>query len=178
MAIKNPAPYKSIARAYTRHSRVSSKAYIRTVPPQAIVKFVMGDAAKFNKNGYNYLVEIKSKQDAQIRDVSVEAARNLLHREIGLDIGADYYMSVGVYPHHILREHKQAAIAQADRISSGMSLSFGKSVGRAAQVHKGKPLFTIAFNTAEDVRKFRPIYDKVKQKFACTTALVVTPIKK
>lgn len=176
MAIKNPAPYKAIARPYTRHSRVSSKAYVRTVPPQSVVKFIMGDGAKYNRNGFAYRVRIISKQDAQIRDVSIEAARTLMTREIAAAIGADHYMAVSIFPHQILREHKQAAQAQADRISSGMSLSFGKAVGRAAQVYAGRPLFTLAFNNEEDVRKFRPIYNMVKQKFACTTTLEVTKV--
>src|SRR3989344_8469000 len=106
MVIKNPGPYKLLARPYTRNSRVSSKAYIKTVPPQSVVKFVMGNAAKFNVNGFKYIVKIVSKQDAQIRDVSIEAVRTLFTREIEAQIGTDFYLAVGVYPHQILREHK------------------------------------------------------------------------
>lgn len=176
MVIKNPAPYKAIARPFTRNSRVKAKAYIKTIPPQAVVKFIMGDAAKFNRNGYKLKVEIISKQDAQVRDVALEAARNMFHRDIEAEIGMDYYMAVSVFPHHILREHKQAAVAQADRMSQGMSLAFGKSVGRAAQVYAGKSLFMFAFNTDEDIVKFRQIYGKAKQKFPCTTKLIVTKL--
>ncbi len=178
MVIKNPAPYKAIARPFTRNSRVSSKAYIKTVPPQAVVKFVMGDSAKFNRNEYGWVVKIVSDEDAQVRDVALESARNHFNREIGEQIGADHYISVAVFPHHILREHKQAAVAQADRMSSGMSLSFGKSVGRAAQVRKGKSIFICGFNTEEDVRKFRKIYSAVKPKFPCTSHLEITQVEK
>lgn len=171
MTIKNPAPYKAIQRPFTRNSKVRSKAYIKTIPQTAVVKFVMGNASKFTQGKFPYIVSILSKEDAQIRDVALEAARNGFHRNIEKDIGMDYYMNVAVYPHHILREHKQAAVAQADRMSSGMSLSFGKSVGRAAQVRKGKPMFIFGFNTESDINKFRAILKKVRPKFCMTIAL-------
>ena len=178
MAIKNPAPYKAFQRPFTRNSKVRSKAYIKTVPQTAVVKFVMGKAAKFTNGEFKYTVKILSKEDAQIRDVALEAARNGFHRNIENDIGLDYYMNVAVYPHHILREHKQAAVAQADRMSSGMSLSFGKSVGKAAQVRKGRPLFIFGFNTESDINKFRTILKKVRPKFCMTISLDIQENKK
>lgn len=176
MAIKNPAPYKSIQKPFTRNSKVRSKAYIKAVPQTAVVKFVMGNAAKFNEGRYPFIIRILSKESAQIRDVALEAIRNQIHRMLEKEVGSDYYMNVAVYPHHILREHKQAAVAQADRMSSGMSQSFGKAVGKAAQVQKGKELLIFAFNTESDVNKFRAIFKKVKPKFCMTTSLEVSKI--
>ena len=174
MVIKNPAPYKAIQRPFTRNSRVRSKAYIKSVPQTAVVKFVMGNAKKFNEKGYPFTVKMISKEDAQLRDNSLEAVRNHLTRTIEAAIGADYYLAVSVYPHHILREHKQAAVAQADRMSQGMSLSFGKAVGKAAQVYVGKPIYTLGLNNESDVNKFRNIFSKVKSKLACRTALNIS----
>ncbi len=174
MVIKNPAPYKAIQRPFTRNSKVKSKAFIKSVPQTAVVKFIMGNGAKFNEDGFNFTIRIISKEDAQIRDVSLEAARMQFHRGLEKDVGTDYYMAVSIYPHQILREHKQAAVAQADRMSSGMSQSFGKSVGKAAQVFAGRPLFTFAFNNEADVNKFRALYKKIKPKFACRTSLDIT----
>lgn len=177
MVIKNPAPYKALARPFTRVSRVKSQAYIKTVPANAVVKFVMGNSSKYNSNGYRFKVEVISKEDSQLRDVALESGRSHLHRDIEENIGTDYYMAVSVYPHHILREHKQAAVAQADRMSSGMSLSFGKSVGKAARVHEGKALFTFGFNLQEDVVKFRELYERTKSKFNMVTYLKVTDMQ-
>jgi len=171
--IKNPAPYKEIARAFTRKSRVRSKGYIKSVPPSHLLKYNMGNSNKFNTNGFPIIVHVKSKQAAQVRDVALESVRNHLHREIELQIGADYYMRVGLAPHQILREHKQAAVAQADRISSGMSLSFGKCVGRAAQVFIGQDVLTLGFMNDEDVSKFRHIFSNAKSKLPILTTIVV-----
>jgi large subunit ribosomal protein L10e len=56
---------------------------------------------------------------------------------------AGYYLKIRVHPHQILRENKMASGAGADRISQGMSLSFGKTVSRAARVKKGQHVFTV-----------------------------------
>jgi len=176
MVIKNPAPYRGIQMPYTRRSRVKSKAYIKTVPPSAVVKFVMGDSKKFNNNKFPYKAEIISNVDCQIRDAALEASRQQISRELLETIGTDFYLSVGVYPHHILREHKQAAVAQADRMSQGMTLSFGKTVGRAAQVHKGKSIFTIGVSSEGALVKLREIYRKTKSKLPIVTRFEVTKI--
>ena len=173
MVIKNPAPYKAIQKPFTRNSKVRSKAYIKSVPQTTIAKFVMGNTEKFNGKKYLFTINILSKENAQIRDVALESIRMQVHRMIEKEIGTDYYMNVAVYPHHILREHKQAAVAQADRMSSGMSQSFGKAVGKSAQVSIGKELFILAFNTESDVNKFRAIYNKVKSKFCMRTSLEI-----
>ena len=177
MVIKNPRPYKALQRPFTRNSRVKNKAYIKTVPPTAVVKFVMGNSSKFNSNGYKFTIKVVSKEDAQIRDVALEATRNQFHRNLDKNVGSDYYMNIGVYPHQILREHKQAAVAQADRMSQGMSLSFGKAVGKAARVKKGKALYIFGFNDLVAVNKFRTIYNMVKPKFACKTGLEIVENK-
>jgi len=177
MVIKNPGPYRGIQMPYTRISRVKSKAYIKTVPPNSVVKFVMGNSQKWNRKEFPFKIEIQSKVDCQVRDVSIEASRQQILREINETIGTDFYLAVSVYPHQILREHKQAAVAQADRMSQGMSLSFGKTAGRAAQVHKGHALFTIGLNTESDIVKAREIYRKTKAKLPITTRFEVTKVK-
>lgn len=177
MTIKNPAPYKNLQRPFTRKSRVKSKGYVKTVPPSHLLKYTMGNSNKFNTNGYPIIVHVISKQDAQVRDVALESIRNHLHREIELQIGADYYMRVNAAPHQILREHKQAAVAQADRISSGMSLSFGKCVGRAARIHKGNDVLVFGFMTDDAVVKFRNIFSNAKSKLPILTTTVVEKLK-
>jgi large subunit ribosomal protein L10e len=176
MVIKNPGPYRDLQRPYTRKSRVKSKAYIKTVPPSAIVKYVMGDTKKWYAKGFAYRMDILSEVDCQIRDVALEASRQMILREITEQIGNDFYFNVAVAPHHMLREHKQAAVAQADRMSQGMALSFGKTAGRAARIHIGKAIFIIGLNNEEEVAKVRAIYNKTKQKLPTVTRIEVIKI--
>ncbi len=42
------------------------------------------------------------------------------------------------YPYHIYRENPLASGAGADRMSTGMQKAFGKTVGRALQIHIGE----------------------------------------
>jgi large subunit ribosomal protein L10e len=176
MVIKNPGPYRDLQRPYTRKSKVKSKAYIKTVPPQAIVKFVMGNTKKWIANEFPFRADIRSEVDCQIRDVALEASRQQILRETANDLGTDFYFNVAVAPHHILREHKQAAVAQADRMSQGMALSFGRTAGRAARVHKGKSIFILGLPTEEAVARLRAVYNKTKQKLPTVTRLDVTKI--
>ena len=178
MVIKNPEPYRNLQRPYTRVSRVKSKAYIKTVPPSSIVKYVLGDSKKWYAKEFAYRMDILSEVDCQIRDVALEASRQQILREITEQIGNDFYFNVAVAPHHILREHKQAAVAQADRMSQGMALSFGKTAGRAARVHKGKAIFIMGLNSDEEVAKVRAIYNKTKQKLPIVTRIEVSRIQK
>jgi large subunit ribosomal protein L10e len=48
----------------------------------------------------------------------------------------------------ILRENKQATGAGADRISQGMSQSFGKTVGSAARIYPNQPIISISTTPA------------------------------
>ena len=52
-------------------------------------------------------------------------------------------MVVNLYPHHVLRENKMITGAGADRMQTGMAHSFGRAIGTAAQVKKGKTLMTV-----------------------------------
>jgi len=176
MAIKNPAPYRDLQRPYTRKSKVKSKAYIKTVPPASIVKFVMGNSQKWFKNEFPFRMDILSEVDCQIRDVAIEACRQQILREVTEQIGNDFYFNVAIAPHHILREHKQAAVAQADRMSQGMALSFGKTASRAAQVHMGKAIFILGLPSEDAVAKVRAIYSKTKQKLPIVTRIEVVKI--
>jgi large subunit ribosomal protein L10e len=55
----------------------------------------------------------------------------------------NFHFKVRIYPHHVLRENKQATGAGADRVSEGMRLAFGKAVGSAARVEPGQVVFSV-----------------------------------
>jgi large subunit ribosomal protein L10e len=63
-----------------------------------------------------------------------------MHKRAGVQ---NYHLKVRIYPHHVLRENKQATGAGADRVSDGMRKAFGKAVGTAARVRSGQKVLTI-----------------------------------
>src|SRR3989338_3663247 len=134
-------------RPYTRRAvRVHNKEYIRGVPGSKLHTFEMGN----KKKSFNSSVSLYPKANTTIRhnalDASRVAANAYLKKAIGNEV--EYFIRVRVYPHHVLREHAQAAIAQADRFYQGMSHPFGKPSGVAARVRKDQPILTIYMNKA------------------------------
>jgi len=132
--------YRRLERPYTRISKFREKSYIRVSPNPKIVKFNTGSLNK----SFTYKAHLVSKQDLNIRDNALESARQcgnrLLEKKVGL---ANFAMHIRVYPHHILRENPLAAGAGADRLSTGMSHSFGKPIGIAARIRKGQEVITV-----------------------------------
>ncbi len=58
----------------------------------------------------------------------------------------NFHLKIRTFPHHVLRENKQATGAGADRVSEGMRLAFGKAVGTAARVAPKQKIFTVYTN--------------------------------
>jgi len=109
--------------------------YIHGAPQPKITRFNMGTI----KDDYNIVLLLKVNEKAFVRDRALEALRinvnRLLQKKIG---GQNYYFSILVYPHHVLRENKMMTGAGADRLQEGMRRAFGKPIGRAAPVEKGQ----------------------------------------
>ena len=132
--------YRNLVRPYTRKSKVKSKSYIKTIPASRIVRYEMGDP----KKRFKYEINLVSKESAQIRHNAIESARQVTNRRLQLKLGnTGYFFQIKAYPHHILRENKMLSGAHADRLQTGMSHAFGRSVGLASQVKKGKKIFTV-----------------------------------
>jgi len=132
--------------AYTR------REYMGGVPASRITQFDLG-----NKSGdFPVILSLVAKETCHIRHTALEAARITANRTINRKAGAaGYHLKVRVYPHHVLRENKQATGAGADRVSQGMRKAFGKLVGTAARVPTGQRVITIRtskqhFITAKD----------------------------
>ncbi|HIH69068.1 50S ribosomal protein L16 [Methermicoccus shengliensis] len=137
MARKPARMYRRLERPYTR------REFMGGVPGLKIVHFDMG-----NPNGdFSVVLELKVKESCQIRDRALEAARVIANKLMLSSAGrANYHLKLNVYPHHVIRENKQATGAGADRVSDGMRKAFGKPVGSAAQVHAGQTVFTLRVN--------------------------------
>src|SRR3989338_10111664 len=130
--------YTNITRSYTRKSKFKKKGFIKAIPTNKIVRYDMGDS----KKSFPYKVQLVSREDIQLRHNSIESARLVVNRAIQERLGNNYHLQLHLYPHHILRENKMLSGAHADRLQTGMAHSFGKAVGLAAQVKKGKTIFT------------------------------------
>ena len=168
MALRKAGAYsKRHARPYTRKSKVRTKSYIKTIPNSKIVKFKMGDLVGFKNGKYPIVLNVISKEQIQIRDNSIEAVRQFLNRFLTEKIGKDFYFEVKVYPHHILRENKMLTGAGADRMQSGMSKSFGKTMGRAAMVKQGQVLFVLGVLNPKHEIEARKLISSIKARLPC-----------
>lgn len=135
MARKPGSMYHDIKQQpYTRQE------YMGGVPASRITQFVLG-----NKKGvYPVQLYLCANERCQIRHTALESARITANRFLEKKAGvSDYKLTVKVYPHHVLRENKQATGAGADRVSQGMRASFGKVVGTAARVKSGQVIMTV-----------------------------------
>lgn len=117
--------------------------YIKSIPPVTIPKFELGNP----KGEFSFELKLVTMKAGQIRQNSIEAARQIANKYLSAKLGEqNYFMKILVYPHHILRENKMMAMAGADRLQDGMRLSFGTPVGRAARVEVGQPILTVKVN--------------------------------
>jgi len=155
---------KRYTRPYTRKSKVKSKSYVKAVPNSKVVKLKMGDLQGWQTGKYKTILKIISKEKMQLRDNAIEAVRQYLHRFLTEQVGKDYYFEVNVYPHHILRENKMITGAGADRMQTGMALSFGATMGRAALVNANQTIFTIGIKDQKSEQIARQLISSSKAK--------------
>jgi large subunit ribosomal protein L10e len=178
MALRKGNAYsKRYARPFTRKSKKRQNSYIKTIPNSRVVKFRMGDLEGYKKGKFKRILVIRSKEKVQLRDNAIEAVRQYLNRFIILRIGKDFYFEVKVYPHHMLRENKMLTGAGADRMQTGMSRAFGKTMGRAALVKENQEIILIGVNTMKQEREARKLITSVKSRLPCKIS-VETVLKK
>jgi len=168
MALRKGSAYsKRYARPYTRVSKKRTKSYIKAVPNSRIVKFKMGDLKGFVEGKYPIQIAVISKENCQVRDNSIEAVRQFFNRFLQVKVGKEFYLEVKIYPHHILRENKMLTGAGADRMQTGMSRSFGKTIGRAALVKKGQVMYILGVKDTKGEVEARKLIRSVKSRLAC-----------
>ena len=159
--------YRQIrGQVYTR------KEYMGGVPAVKIAQFVGGTTGI-----YRYSLTLEVEEPCQIRDIALEAARISATKFLSEKAGTAYFMRILKYPHAVLREHKQATGAGADRVSSGMRAAFGKAVGNAIRVKKGDMIFTISVN-AEHFESAKTSMRKARMKLPTPCKVVITDREK
>ena len=171
--LRAASAYRRLKRAYTRTSRVRSKSFIKGAPGVRIVLYDMGNIRK----KFPYEVQLISQKSQQLRDNALEAARMSAVRYMDKSVGKEFYnIKVRAVPHHILRENPLATGAGADRFQTGMSLSFGKPIGHAAQVYKGKILLSIGVEK-QHIAAAKEACRKAKSKLGIRCAIIVKETK-
>ena len=140
MARKPAVMYREIkGMAYTR------REYMGGVPNNRISQYDMGNL----KDEFPVTLTLKSQNRVQIRHTSLEAGRIAANKVLTKSAGiANYHLKVRAYPHIVLRENKLATGAGADRVSSGMRLAFGKTVGTAARLECNQAIMTVCCTPA------------------------------
>lgn len=117
--------------SYTR------REYMGGIPGSKIVKFTMGSPNK----EFSHTLELVNLKDGQIRHNALESARIAANRMLEGNLGRDnFFLKIVPYPHVVLREHKRLNVAQADRFQEGMARAYGKAVGTAARMRRGKTI--------------------------------------
>ena len=175
MALRRASAYsKKYARPYTRKSKVKSQNYVKTIPQQKVVKFQMGNISAFEQGKYFFVLKLISKEKVMARDNSIEACRQVVHKDLEEGTAGAYYFSVRKYPHHILRENRvYSGGSKGERVNQGMQQSFGSAIGRAAFIDVGDIIFVVAFADKKFIPMARNALEKVKPKLPCATKTIL-----
>lgn len=172
VALRKAGAYsKKYTRPYTRYSKKKNKNYIKTVPQRKTVKFNMGNFSDYNSGKYDTIIKVIAKEDVQIRDNAIEAARQTITRHLDNLIPGQYYFEVKIFPHHILRENKMLTGAGSDRMQTGMQKSFGKTIGRAALTKQNSIIFLIATKGQKQINAVRSALNSAKAKLPCKVGI-------
>ncbi len=161
---KASAYSKRIVVPNTRVSKKRQKSFIKTVPPQKIVKFTMGKEGAFNDGKLPHTLTVVSGENVQMRHNALEACRQFINKKLDKEFAGQYLFKVIPFPHHIQRENKMLTGAGSDRMQTGMQLSFGKSVGKSAILKPGSRIFFIALPTEKAIQFARKVIKQVNSK--------------
>ncbi|MFA5856352.1 MAG: 50S ribosomal protein L16 [Candidatus Pacearchaeota archaeon] len=175
MAVKRRAKAYSKRKPITncRKSKKTQFSYVKQVPTQKIVKFNMGDVNGYRLGKYTIKMGIYTEEPIQIRDLSLEAVRQSLIKDMAVIFQKSFFLRCNVYPHNILRNNRvYSGGSKGERIQTGMSKSFGSPEGRAATLRKHDAIFTAYFNGEESIPKVRASFSKCNSKLPCKTRTV------
>lgn len=163
------AAYQRLERPYTRISKYTKKNYVRGGRPHMkVIKFDMGSP----NNEFDSVIKLNSQKSMNVRHNAMESARMTSNRLLEKTLGRQaYHLRLKVYPHHVLRENPLASGAGADRMSTGMKKSFGKSIGSAARVKEGQTLIELRIDKA-NLKLGREALSRAAKKFPCSCKVV------
>ncbi|MCL4553055.1 MAG: 50S ribosomal protein L16 [Candidatus Marsarchaeota archaeon] len=145
------------------------KNYIKALPHTSLMIFKMGTA----KPSYDLYLTLAADQQVQLRSNALEAARQVANKLLERELVNNYPLRRRPFPHSVIREKKRATGAGADRISQGMSLSFGSPSSVAARVHEGQVVFELSvMAAAKDVA--REALSRASKKLSGTYSITMS----
>ena len=161
MTRKPARMYRAIeGQVYTRQE------YMGGIPACRITQFDTGNL----REAFPLKLSLGCEEAAQVRDIALEAARISAVRVLEKNAPNAFHLKVRRFPHQILREHKMAMGAGADRISDGMRRAFGKPVAHAVRAQLGAELLTV-YTTADHVEHAKEALRKAAHKLPIPTRL-------
>lgn len=164
MTRKPARMYRKVeGQIYTR------REYMGGVPALRITQFDTGNL----RTPFPWSLSLGTEEAAQVRDVALEAARVSAVRVLEKAAPNEFRLKVRRFPHQILREHKMAMGAGADRISDGMRRAFGKPVGHAVRAGIGAELLTI-YTTEAHLDAAKEALRKAAHKLPVPTRVIVS----
>jgi len=163
---------------FTRVSKRRQKSFIKVVPPQKIVKFEMGKSGDLENGKLPHILTVVSTEKVQLRHNAMEACRQYINKKLDKEYAGQYFFKIIPFPHHIQREHRMLTGAGADRMSSGMQLSFGKAIAKAALLKKNAPLFMIAVSSEKGLQVGRAALKEVNTKLPFKTRVEFKDLNK
>ncbi len=150
---------------FTRKANVKEKAYISGVPAPRIARYENGNADRAKTEGFDSQVNISLTEDCCVRSNALEAARVAANSYLRKNVETKhYYLRIHVYPHHILRYHPLAGVAQADRYYEGMRRPFGRPDGTAAICNAGQTVISAQVDSRH-TRQAREALRRAGNKF-------------
>jgi large subunit ribosomal protein L10e len=167
---------KRIVIPYTRISKRKNRSYIKVVPPQKIVKFSMGDSKFYEAGKFSHRLALVTTEAVQIRHNALESCRQYINKSMDKVLAGQYFFRVVPFPHHIQRENKMLTGAGADRMQTGMQLSFEKCVVKSAVLKANSEIFFIAVSTPKAVALARETFKAIKEKLPCKTRVAYEAI--
>ncbi|MFB6292295.1 MAG: 50S ribosomal protein L16 [Candidatus Nanohaloarchaea archaeon] len=146
---------------YTRQSQKKSDNFIKGAPAPRVTQYEQGARGK----EFETAVRLEVEEGCSIRSEALESGRIAANSYLTkvLDPEEEYILKIKPYPHHVLRYHPLAGIAQADRYYEGMRKPFGRPIGRAAIVDEGQTVYLVEVNQ-DDVQEARKALERAGKK--------------
>jgi large subunit ribosomal protein L10e len=173
VTLRKAAAYsKKKVTPFTRVSKKRQKSYVKTVPPQKIVKFVMGKPALFYGGKLPHRLTLVTTENIQIRQNALEACRQYVNKKLDKELAGQYLFKIIPFTHHIQRENRMLTGAGADRMQTGMQLAYGRPVGKAAILKTNGRIFFVAVQNPKAVSFVRHVFKQIRSKLPCKTKVL------
>jgi len=130
-------------QAWARFSRKTPrKSFVKAMPHNSLNVFNMGNM----KGKFDTMIDLVSLGAVQVRDNSLESARQAANKYLEKNAINNYFLRVLVYPHNVIRENKMIAGAGADRMQKGMRQAYGRPMDIAARIAEDQSIFRLLIN--------------------------------